>query len=106
MMLALGGSSQILAAILLVLFTIAVQVRGDFNRCNAEEWRPTLKKAYIQQKGMPPPTNLSVKRILEEELPKPYRIVGPFTPYSSHRTHKRLSVFVDKNSMFQDVECS
>ncbi|KAJ2337352.1 hypothetical protein GGI00_000293 [Coemansia sp. RSA 2681] len=55
---------------------------------------------------MPPPTNLSVKRILEEELPKPYRIVGPFTPYSSHRTHKRLSVFVDKNSMFQDVECS
>ncbi|KAJ2894562.1 hypothetical protein GGI21_001445 [Coemansia aciculifera] len=96
----------VVVAFLLLLLTVAVQVRGDFNQCNAEEWRPVLKRAYVQQKGMPPPKNISVKRVLEEEFPKPYRILGPFAPYAGHRTHKRLTVYVDKNNMFQDVECS
>ncbi|KAJ2850868.1 hypothetical protein IWW36_001592 [Coemansia brasiliensis] len=72
----------------------------------AEEWRPVLKKAYIQQKHMPPPKNISQKRVLEEELPKPYRILGPFAPYSHYRTHRRLTIYVDKNNIVEDVECS
>ncbi|KAJ2308849.1 hypothetical protein IWW55_000193 [Coemansia sp. RSA 2706] len=72
----------------------------------AEEWRPVLKKAYIQQKHMPPPKSISQKRVLEEELPRPYRILSPFSPYSRYRTHKRLTVYVDKNNIVEDVECS
>ncbi|KAJ2804160.1 hypothetical protein H4R21_001749 [Coemansia helicoidea] len=70
------------------------------------EWRPTLKHAYIQLKGMPPPRNLSQKRILEEELPQPYRVLNPFSPYTHYRTHKRLTIYVDKNGIFEDAECS
>ncbi|KAJ2126098.1 hypothetical protein GGH12_003167 [Coemansia sp. RSA 1822] len=73
---------------------------------NAEEWRPTLKKAYLQQKHMPPPTNISQKRVIEEELPRPYRILTPFSPYTRWRTHKRLTIYVDKNNIVEDVECS
>ncbi|KAJ2359350.1 hypothetical protein GGF43_000196 [Coemansia sp. RSA 2618] len=81
-------------------------VRGDFNLCNAEEWRSTLKKAYLQQKHMPPPKSISQKRVLEEELPRPYRILNPFSPYTRHRTHKRMTIYVDKNNIVEDVECS
>ncbi|KAJ2492448.1 hypothetical protein IWW37_001495 [Coemansia sp. RSA 2050] len=101
-----GGLPHMMAVALLLLLAAVVQVSGDFNLCNAEEWRPTLKKAYIQRKNSPPPANISVKRVLEQELPKPYRILGPFAPYTSHRTHKRLTIYVDKNGMFEDVECS
>ncbi|KAJ2396288.1 hypothetical protein GGI23_003973 [Coemansia sp. RSA 2559] len=92
-------------AILALLVAVPL-VAGDFDRCRAEEWRPVLKKAYIQQKGASSPRNLSQKRFLEEELPKPYRIIGPFSPYTRYRTHKRLTVYVDKNSIVEDVECS
>ncbi|KAJ1998555.1 hypothetical protein GGI04_003899 [Coemansia thaxteri] len=101
----LGIPERVLIAVLLLL-SVALQVNGDFNLCNSEEWRPALKKAYIQQKNMPPPKSVSVKRVLEEELPKPYRILGPYAPYTRYRTHKRLTIYVDKNNMFQDVECS
>ncbi|KAI8326141.1 hypothetical protein GQ54DRAFT_139268 [Martensiomyces pterosporus] len=104
----LPPAAHTLAALLLALglLVLAPGTLADFNRCNAEEWRSTLKKAYIQQKHMPPPANVSQKRILEEELPKPYRIVGPFTPYTRWRTHKRLTVYVDKNNIVEDIECS
>ncbi|KAJ2864810.1 hypothetical protein GGI22_001638 [Coemansia erecta] len=105
-------------AILALLVAVPL-VAGDFDRFlltllfgdthrigRAEEWRPVLKKAYIQQKGASSPRNLSQKRFLEEELPKPYRIIGPFSPYTRYRTHKRLTVYVDKNSIVEDVECS
>ncbi|KAJ2512159.1 hypothetical protein GGI11_004837 [Coemansia sp. RSA 2049] len=97
---------QFLFLALLALLAAAPLVRCDFNRCLAEEWRPVLKKAYIQQKGMPGPQSLSQKRVLEEELPKPYRILGPFSPYTRYRTHKRMTVYVDKNNIVEDVECS
>ncbi|KAJ2037935.1 hypothetical protein H4S04_004713 [Coemansia sp. S16] len=105
MIFALGWSSRTMAVALLILLVAVVQVSGDFDR-NAEEWRPTLKKAYIQRKNLPPPANISVKRVLEQELPKPYRILGPFAPYSRYRTNKRLTIYIDKNNMFQEVECS
>ncbi|KAJ1989415.1 hypothetical protein EDC05_004673 [Coemansia umbellata] len=66
----------------------------------------TLTDAYIQQKNMPSPHNLSQKRILEEELPKPYRILGPFAPYTKYRTHRRLTIYVDANNVVEDLECS
>ncbi|KAJ2341078.1 hypothetical protein GGH91_003971 [Coemansia sp. RSA 2671] len=106
MLFAYGGLPHLTAVVLLLLLTGVTQVSGDFNKCNAEEWRPTLKKAYIQRYNWPPPANISVKRVLEQELPKPYRILGPFSPYTLHRTHKRLTIYVDKNGMFEDVECS
>ncbi|KAJ1740527.1 hypothetical protein LPJ68_003669 [Coemansia sp. RSA 1086] len=91
---------------LCALALVIPQVNSDFDRCFAEEWRPVLKKAYVQQKHMPPPKNISQKRVLEEELPKPYRILGPFAPYSRYRTHRRLTIYVDKNNIVEDVECS
>ncbi|KAJ2370184.1 hypothetical protein H4S01_000529, partial [Coemansia sp. RSA 2610] len=51
---------------------------------------------------MPPPKSISQKRVLEEELPRPYRILSPFSPYSRYRTHKRLTVYVDKNNIVED----
>ncbi|KAJ1792777.1 hypothetical protein LPJ59_004799 [Coemansia sp. RSA 2399] len=83
---------------ILALLAAVPLVAGDFDRL--------LKKAYIQQKGTPSPRNLSQKRFLEEELPKPYRIIGPFSPYTRYRTHKRLTVYVDKNGIVEDVECA
>ncbi|KAJ1667441.1 hypothetical protein EV178_001435 [Coemansia sp. RSA 1646] len=97
---------SLIIAILALLVVTVPPVLGDFDRCRAEEWRPVLKKAYIQQKGLPSPRNLSQKRVLEEELPKPYRILGPFSPYTRYRTHKRMTVYVDKNGIVEDVECS
>ncbi|KAJ1718436.1 Ubiquitin-conjugating enzyme E2 6, partial [Coemansia biformis] len=70
----------------------------------AEEWRPVLKRAYIQLKGMPAPRNLSQKRVIEEELPKPFRVLTPFAPYTRYRTHRRLTIYVDKNNIVEDVE--
>ncbi|KAJ2719686.1 hypothetical protein GGI07_005069 [Coemansia sp. Benny D115] len=91
---------------LCVLLLAAAGVNADFNRCLAEEWRPVLKKAYLQQKKMPPPKSVSQKRVLEEELPKPYRILTPFSPYTRYRTHRRMTVYVNENNIVEDVECS
>ncbi|KAJ2777275.1 hypothetical protein GGI15_004565 [Coemansia interrupta] len=95
----------ILAVALLLVLSIR-GVNADFNRCNAEEWRPVLKKAYLQQKHMPPPRSISQKRVLEEELPKPYRILTPFSPYTHYRTTRRLTIYVDDKNIVEDVECS
>ncbi|KAJ2856497.1 hypothetical protein J3B02_001564 [Coemansia erecta] len=55
---------------------------------------------------MPPPKSASQKRVLEEELPKPYRILNPFSPYSHYRTHRRLTIYVNDRNIVEDVECS
>ncbi|KAJ2237172.1 hypothetical protein GGF40_002900 [Coemansia sp. RSA 1286] len=112
-----------LAACALVVYLAMTGTKADFNKCmyqwtsengkvnqctsgNAEEWRPVLKKAYLQQKHMPPPKSISQKRVLEEELPKPYRILTPFSPYTRYRTHRRLTIYVDDKNIVEDVECS
>ncbi|KAJ2712054.1 hypothetical protein H4R19_002952, partial [Coemansia spiralis] len=82
-----------LLALIALMLAATPGTRADFNRCRAEEWRPTLKRAYIQLKGMPPPRSLSQKRVIEEELPKPFRVLNPFSPYSSYRTHRRLTIY-------------
>ncbi|KAJ2775868.1 hypothetical protein IWQ57_000025 [Coemansia nantahalensis] len=97
---------RLIALVALVVLAAAPGAYAGYNKCRAQEWRPTLKHAYIQLKGMPPPRNLSQKRILEEELPQPYRVLNPFSPYTHYRTHKRLTIYVDKNGIFEDAECS
>ncbi|KAJ1959817.1 hypothetical protein GGI12_004138 [Dipsacomyces acuminosporus] len=77
-----------------------------FSVGHPNEWRVALKKAFIQQKHLPPPNSMSQKRVLEEELPKPYRILNPFAPYTRRRNHKRLTIYVDENNIVEDVECS